>query len=36
VKHAFLKEAKTENAGAKFIVRDIPQQVGKHPKKQFI
>ena len=34
LKNAFLKEAKTVKAGAKFIIRDPAQQVGEHTEKQ--
>ena len=33
MKNAFVTEATTANAGIKFIVRDIAQQVGEHKEK---
>ena len=33
MKNVFLTELKTVNAGIKFIIRDIAQQVGEHKEK---
>ena len=36
MKNAFVTEATTANAGIKFIIRDIAQQVGEHKEKKFV
>ena len=36
LKNEFLKEAKTEKTGTKFIISDTAQQVGEHTEKQFV
>ena len=36
MKSAFITEAETVNAGTKFSIRDIAEQVGKHIEKQFV
>ena len=36
VKNAFITEAETVNAGKKFSIRDIAEQVGEHTEKRFV
>ena len=36
MKNAFIMEAKTVNAGSKFIIRGTAQQVGQHTEEWFL
>jgi len=36
VNNSFVIELETVNAGTKFIIRDIAQEVGEHMEKQFV